>query len=144
MYGSSGAQFFKTITGIQSGPDASQESRSVTIFQTIFGFTEISFRDILLGIVEISSTNKSSMDSTSNPTLVHPWNLKIAIYLVFSIGRKGKGILSQHMPLWLNICNKTALQISYKIDQYQPWTLQKEASKNKKEASKNKSKTKEN
>ena len=32
MYESSGIQFFKTITGIQSGPDVSQESRSVTIF----------------------------------------------------------------------------------------------------------------
>ena len=31
-YESLGVQFFRTITGIQLGPDASQESRSVTIF----------------------------------------------------------------------------------------------------------------
>ena len=51
MCESSGAQFFKTTTGIQSGPDAFDESRFVISFLTIVGVTEIlcSFRLVLEG-----------------------------------------------------------------------------------------------
>ena len=43
------AQFFRTITGIQSGPDAFDESRLVMTFLTILGVMEIlcSFRLVL-------------------------------------------------------------------------------------------------
>ena len=51
MYESSGSQFFRTTTGIQSGPDASDESRFVMTFLTILGVMEIlcSFRLVLEG-----------------------------------------------------------------------------------------------
>ena len=47
----SGRQFFRTTTGIQSGPDAFYESRFIMIVLTIFGVTEIlcSFRLVLEG-----------------------------------------------------------------------------------------------
>ena len=41
MYESSGSQFFRTTTGMQSRPDAFDESRFVMTFLNIFGFTEI-------------------------------------------------------------------------------------------------------
>ena len=46
MYESSGSQFFRTTTGIQSGPDAFDESRFVMTFLTILEVMEIlhSFR----------------------------------------------------------------------------------------------------
>ena len=46
MYESSGSQFFRTTTGIQSGPDVFDESRFVMTFLTILGVMEIlcSFR----------------------------------------------------------------------------------------------------
>ena len=46
MYESSGSQFFKTTTGIQSGPDVFDESRFVMTFLNIVGVMEIlcSFR----------------------------------------------------------------------------------------------------
>ena len=49
MYESSGSQFFRTITGIQSGPDAFDESRFVMAFLTILGVMEIlcSFKLVL-------------------------------------------------------------------------------------------------
>ena len=49
MYESSGSQFFKTTTNIQSGPDAFDESRLVITFLTTLGITEIlcSFRLVL-------------------------------------------------------------------------------------------------
>ena len=49
MYGSSNSQFFRTTTGIQSGPDAFDESRFVMTFLTILGVTQIlcSFRLVL-------------------------------------------------------------------------------------------------
>ena len=49
MYESSDPQFFRTITGIQSGPDAFDKSRFVMTFLTILGVTEIlySFRFFL-------------------------------------------------------------------------------------------------
>ena len=51
MYESSGSQFLRTTTGIQSGPDAFVESRLVMIFLTILGVMEIlcSFRLVLEG-----------------------------------------------------------------------------------------------
>ena len=41
MYESSGSQFFRTNTGIQSGPGAFDESRFVMTFVTILGVMEI-------------------------------------------------------------------------------------------------------
>ena len=51
MYESSGSQFFRTTTGIQSGPDAFDKSRFVMTFLTILGIMEIlcSFRLVLEG-----------------------------------------------------------------------------------------------
>ena len=51
MYESSGSQFFRTTTRIQSGPGALDESRFVMTFLTIFGVIEIfcSFRLVLEG-----------------------------------------------------------------------------------------------
>ena len=51
MYESSGSQFFRTTTGIQSGPDAFDESRFAMTFLTILRVTEIlcSFRLVLEG-----------------------------------------------------------------------------------------------
>ena len=51
MYESSGSQFFRTTTGIQSGPDAFDESRFVMTFLTILGVIEIlcSFKLVLEG-----------------------------------------------------------------------------------------------
>ena len=49
MYESSGSQFIRTTTGIQSGPDTFDESRLVMTFLTILGIIEIlcSFRLVL-------------------------------------------------------------------------------------------------
>ena len=51
MYESSGSQFFRTATGIQSGPHAFDESRFVMTVLTILGFIEIlcCFRLVLEG-----------------------------------------------------------------------------------------------
>ena len=51
MCESSGSQFFRTTTGIQSGPDAFDESRFIMTFLTILGVMEIlcSFRLVLEG-----------------------------------------------------------------------------------------------
>ena len=51
IYESSGSQFFTTTTGIQSGPDAFDESRFVITFLTILGVTEIlcNFRLLIEG-----------------------------------------------------------------------------------------------
>ena len=51
MYESSGSQFFRTTTGIQSGPDAFDESRFVMTFLNILGVMEIlcSFKLVLEG-----------------------------------------------------------------------------------------------
>ena len=51
MCESSGAQIFRTTTGIQSGPDAFDESKFVMTFLIISGVTEIlcSFRLVLEG-----------------------------------------------------------------------------------------------
>ena len=52
MYESSGSQFFRTTTGIQSGPDVFDESGFAMTFLTILGVAEIlcSFRLVLKGI----------------------------------------------------------------------------------------------
>ena len=48
IYKSSGSQFFRTTTGIQSGPVAFDESRFFMTFLTILGVTEIcTFRSVL-------------------------------------------------------------------------------------------------
>ena len=49
MYESSGSQFFRTTAGIQSGPDAFDESRFIMTFLTVLGVMEIlcSFRLVL-------------------------------------------------------------------------------------------------
>ena len=51
MYESSASRFFRTTTGIQSGPDTFDESRFVMTFLTILGVMEIlcSFRLVLEG-----------------------------------------------------------------------------------------------
>ena len=51
MEESSGSQFFRTTTGIQSGPDAFDKSRSIMALSTILGVTEIlcSFKLVLEG-----------------------------------------------------------------------------------------------
>ena len=51
MYESSSSQFFRTTTGIQSGPEACYESRFITTFVTILGVTKklCSFRLVLEG-----------------------------------------------------------------------------------------------
>ena len=51
MNESSGSQFFRTTTGIQSGPDTFDESRLVMTFLTILGVMDIlcSFRLVLEG-----------------------------------------------------------------------------------------------
>ena len=51
IYESSGSQFFRTTTGIQSGPDAFDESRFVMTFLTIMGVMEIlcNFRLVIEG-----------------------------------------------------------------------------------------------
>ena len=62
MYESSGSQFFRTTTGIQSGPDAFEESRFVMTLLTILGVMEIlcSFRLVLEGKTgkEISESSR--------------------------------------------------------------------------------------
>ena len=51
MKKSSSSQFFRTTTGIQSGPDAFNKSIFITTFLTILGVTEIlfSFKLVLEG-----------------------------------------------------------------------------------------------
>ena len=62
MYESSSSQFFRTTTGIQSGPDAFDESRFVMTFLTILGVMDIlcSFRLVLEGKTgkEISESSR--------------------------------------------------------------------------------------
>ena len=42
IYESSGSQFFRTTSGIQTGPDTFHESRFIMTFLTIFGVIETS------------------------------------------------------------------------------------------------------
>ena len=73
MYESSDPQFFRTTTGIQSGPDAFDKSRFVMTFLTILGVTEIlySFRFFLewktgIEIPELSSYQDSAIWGNSS------------------------------------------------------------------------------
>ena len=65
MYESSGSQFFRTTTGIQSGPDAFDGSRLVMTFLTLLGVMEIicSFRLVLDGKTgeEIPRSSRSEL-----------------------------------------------------------------------------------
>ena len=56
IYESSGSQFFRTTTGLQTGPDPFDESRFATTFLTIFGVTEI-LRSFIL-VLEGKTGNK--------------------------------------------------------------------------------------
>ena len=64
MCESSGSQFFRTITGIQSGPDAFDKSRFVMTFLTILGVTEIlcSFRLVLDGKTGHAMSNSTRLE----------------------------------------------------------------------------------
>ena len=62
MHGSSGSQFFRITTGIQSRPEALDESRFIMTFLTILGVTEIlsNFRLVLKGKISKEVKIKSS------------------------------------------------------------------------------------
>ena len=64
IYESSHLQFFRTTTGIQSRPDAFDESRFVTTFLTILGVTEIlcSFRLALEGKIDKEILESSRLE----------------------------------------------------------------------------------
>ena len=74
MYESSGSQFFRTTTGIQSGPDAFDKSRFIMTFLTIFGVTEIlcSFKLVLEGITVSSTLEFLKKFSANNSALSDP------------------------------------------------------------------------
>ena len=57
-------QFFRTTTGIQSGPDAIVESRFIMTFLTILGVTETfySFRLVLEGKTEKEIPKSSGLE----------------------------------------------------------------------------------
>ena len=65
MYKSSCSGFFRTTTGIQSGPDALDESRFVMTFLTIMGVLVIlcSFRLALEGKIGKETPESSRLDS---------------------------------------------------------------------------------
>ena len=65
MYESSGSQFFRTTTGIQSGPDAFDESKFVMTFLTILGVMEIlcNFRLVLEGKTDKEIPESSKLDA---------------------------------------------------------------------------------
>ena len=67
MWERSGSQFFKTTTGIQSGPDAFQ-SRFIMSFLTILGVTEIlcSFKLVLEGKTGKELPESSRLDFLAN------------------------------------------------------------------------------
>ena len=64
MYESSGSQFFRTTTEIQSGLDAFDESRFVMTFLTTLGVTEIlrSFRLVLEGKTDTEIPESSRLE----------------------------------------------------------------------------------
>ena len=77
IYESSGSQFSRTTTGIQSGPDAFHKTKFAVIFLTILGVTEIlrSFRLFLEGktgkkIPELSRSEFLEKFSANNFTLL--------------------------------------------------------------------------
>ena len=65
MYESSGSQFFRATTGIQSGPDAFDESRFVMTFLIILGVMETlhSFRLVLKGKTRKEIPKSSRLES---------------------------------------------------------------------------------
>ena len=63
MYESSGSQFFKTTTGIQSSSDAFDESRLIFTFLTILGVTE------KLCIFRLVLEGKMGKDMSESPKL---------------------------------------------------------------------------
>ena len=63
MKESSGSQSFRTTTGIQSGPDASDKSRFIMTFLTILDVTEIcSFKLVLEGKTDKEITESSKLE----------------------------------------------------------------------------------
>ena len=66
MYESSGSQFFRTTIGIQSGPDAFDESRFVLTFLTILGVTEI-LRSVRFILEEKTGKKIYQMQKTTPP-----------------------------------------------------------------------------
>ena len=125
MYESLGSQFFSTTTGIQSGPDAYDESRFIMTFWTLLGVTEIlwSFRLVLEGKTgkEIPETSRLELlekflannfalsdkeDNTSSPL-----SRRSVVYLpllrtLLKIGQK-----SQEPSFWevMNSCFSSSL-----------------------------------
>ena len=86
IYESSGSQFFRTTTGIKSGPHAFDESRFFMTFLTLLGLTEIlcSFRLLLEGkivkeilessrleFLEKSLANSFALSDVEDNTLSH-------------------------------------------------------------------------
>ena len=78
MHEISGSQFFRNTTGIQSGPEAFDESKLVITFLTIFGAMEIlsNFRPFLEGKTGLEFLGKlpannfalsDAEDNTSGP-----------------------------------------------------------------------------
>ena len=68
MHESSGSQFFRTTTGIQSGPDTFDESRFVMIFLTILRVMEIlcNFRLVLEGKTDKEIPESSRLEFLEN------------------------------------------------------------------------------
>ena len=68
MHESSGSQFFRTTTGIQSGPDTFDELRFVMIFLTILGVMEIlcTFRLVLEGKTDKEIPESSRLEFLEN------------------------------------------------------------------------------
>ena len=65
LYESSGSQFLRTTTGIQSGPDAFDESRFVMTLLTILGVI-CSFRLVLEGKASEQVLESSRLDFLEN------------------------------------------------------------------------------
>ena len=68
MHESSGSQFFRTTTGIQSGPDTFDESWFVMIFLTILRVMEIlcNFRLVLEGKTDKEIPESSRLEFLEN------------------------------------------------------------------------------
>ena len=66
MYETSGLQFFRTTTGIKSGPEAFDESRFVKTLVTTFGVTKILCSVML---VQEGKTGKERLESSTSEFL---------------------------------------------------------------------------
>ena len=68
MQESSGSQFFRTPTGIQSGPDAFDKSKLIMTFLTILGDTEIfcNFRLVIEGKTGTEIPESSKLEFLEN------------------------------------------------------------------------------